>query len=68
MDADYAEGDWWSSNVDDEDQEEMIFCSSEEMFAPTCFDENTRSDFHGCIEDEQYPFRDIYRALMRFIF
>jgi len=63
IDADYNEVDWRSNIVDDD--QEMIFCSSDEMFAPTCFDENRGSDFHGCVEDERYPYRDIYRALMR---
>ena len=41
-------------------------CSSEEMFAPDCYDQNRRSDFQGCVEDNRYPYRDIYAAMMRY--
>lgn len=33
---------------------------------PSCFSENRRSDFHGCVEDERYPYQDIFSAVMRF--
>ena len=40
-------------------------CSSEELFAPDCYDQNRRSDFQGCVEDNRYPYRAIYSAVMR---
>ena len=40
-------------------------CSSEELFAPDCYDQNRRSDFQGCVEDHRYPYRAIYSAVMR---
>ena len=43
-------------------------CSSEELFAPDCYDQNRRSDFQGCVEDNRYPYRAIYSAVMRLIF
>ena len=46
--------------------EERQVCQTGVNQIPSCFNKNKRSDFHGCVEDERYPYQDIFSALMRF--
>jgi hypothetical protein len=53
-----------------DEKSEFNPCSNEEIFAPECVnvgEENTMSSrLQGCVEDDRYPYHDIYQALIRY--